>query len=492
VSVYTLSYYFASGVTIFTLILLAFFTYFRIDDLLFDVVFWITYLVRWRKMRLYPAFTAERLLERPQQRIAIFVACWHEAEVIDRMVDFAMRSIDYDRFDLLIGVYPNDAPTLERALELDRKFPRVHCVVNDLPGPTTKAQNLNCVYRAMRRIEGDDPFAIVVIQDTEDVIHPMSLRLYNHLLPERQMVQIPVFPLEREWTAFVAWTYADEFSKNHSKDMLMRERLGAFVPSAGVGTAIARDALETVAESSHDLFPEGALTEDYQFALRLHERGLKTIFVSLRLSPQGRGSAATAASYIATREYFPDTFKAAVRQKSRWVAGIALQSWREIGWRGDWATIYTLYRDRKSLVANLVAFFGYIALFCGGALGLAHWIDPRFFAPHLGNRPIVWFSLEFVLIGTLIELFQTAVLVAWVYGPLQGVLSLFRAPLAAIINGVATTRAISTFVNSLVRRQPMRWSKTTHAFPPEQALAAFRSKATFDAAGGQQRDPTDS
>ena len=37
--------------------------------------------------------------------------------------------------------------------------------------------------------------------------------------------------------------------------------------------------------------------------------------------------------------YFPDTFSAAVRQKSRWVAGIALQSWTEIGWRGDAATL---------------------------------------------------------------------------------------------------------------------------------------------------------
>ena len=479
-SVYTLSFYATQVVMTLTLGLLVVFAYFRVDDLLFDVAFWITYLARWHKMRNYAPFTIERLHERPQARIAIFVACWHESEVIDRMVDFAMNSIDYDRFDLLVGVYPNDEATVHKAQELERKFERVHAIVNDLPGPTTKAQNLNCVYRAMKRIEGDDPFEIIVIQDTEDVVHPLSLRLYNHLLPERQMVQIPVFPLEREWTAWVAWTYADEFSKNHSKDMLLRERLGAFVPSAGVGTAIARSALETVAESSNDLFPEGALTEDYQFALRLHERGLKTIFVSLRLSPQGRGSAATAAAYIATREYFPDTFSAAVRQKSRWVAGIALQSWSEIGWRGDAATLYALYRDRKSLVANLAAYLGYLVLAAGAILAVVHAIDPRFFAPRLGNAHWIWILLEFVLAGTLIELLQTACFVAWVYGPLQGVLSLFRAPLAAIINGVATTKAIQTFVNAAVRRQPLRWAKTTHAFPTEQALATFRAKATFE------------
>jgi bacteriophage N4 adsorption protein B len=489
VSVYTASYYVAQFVAALTICLLIVFAYFRTDDLLFDVAFWATYIARWRKMRHFQAFTIARLHERPQQRIAIFVACWHESEVIDRMVDFAMSTIDYDRFDLLVGIYPNDEATVAKALELDRKFERVHAVINDLPGPTTKAQNLNCVFRAMREIEGDDPFEIIVIQDTEDVIHPMSLRVYNHLLPDRQMVQIPVFPLEREWNAWVAWTYADEFSKNHSKDMLLRERLGAFVPSAGVGTAIARTALERVAESSHDLFPEGALTEDYQFALRLHERGLKTIFVSLRLSPQGRGSAATAASYVATREFFPDTFGAAVRQKSRWVAGIALQSWKEIGWRGDLATLYLLYRDRKSLVANLAAFFGYVALAAGGLMALIHAFDPQFFAPRLGNERWVWFLLEFVLVGTLIELLQTACFVAWVYGPLQGVLSLFRAPLAAIINGVATTKAIQSFTNAAIRRQPLRWAKTTHAFPTEQALAAFRAKATFTADDGIRTTP---
>ncbi len=484
-SLYTFSYYVSGAVVWCMMAVLIVFTYFRIDDLTFDAYFWFTFAQRWRKMRHFQAFTADRLSERKQQRIAIFVACWHEAEVIDRMVDFAVSSIDYQNFDLMIGVYPNDAPTLEKAQALDRRFPRVHCVVNDLPGPTTKAQNLNCVYRAMKAIEGDDPFAIVVIHDTEDVIHPMSLRLYNHLLPERQMVQIPVFPLEREWNAFVAWTYADEFSKNHSKDMLLRERLGAFVPSAGVGTAIAREALEQVAESSTDLFPEGALTEDYQFALRLHERGLKTIFVSLRLSPQGRGSAATAAAYVATREYFPDTFSAAVRQKSRWVAGIALQSWREIGWRGDWATLYTLYRDRKSVVANLAAYFGYIVLVAGALLMGAHRIDPNLFAPRMPDNRVVWVMLEFVLIGTLIELIQTACFVAWVYGPLQGVLSIARAPVAAVINGVATVKAIQTFVVSVALGKPLRWAKTTHAFPNEKALAEFRAKATYSVADSE-------
>jgi hypothetical protein len=32
---------------------------------------------------------------------------------------------------------------------------------------------------------------------------------------------------------------------------------------------------------------------------------------------------------IATREYFPSGFRASVRQRARWITGIALQAWRQ-------------------------------------------------------------------------------------------------------------------------------------------------------------------
>jgi bacteriophage N4 adsorption protein B len=450
------------------------FAYFRIDDLLFDLLFWYAWFKRWNIRRQYKPFTAADLYKKPQQRIAIFVPCWHEWEVVDKMVDFAVRNIDYDRYDILVGVYPNDQATIERVRGASRRFARVHAIVNDTPGPTTKAQNLNSIYREMKRIEGDDPFEIVVLHDVEDVIHPLSLRLYNHLLPQKPMVQIPVFPLERGWTKFVAWTYADEFCRNHLKDMILRESLQSFVPSAGVGTAFARSALAAVAESDTDLFPEGALTEDYQMALRLHERGLRTIFVNKRLSPEGLGKAATAAAYVATREYFPDRFDTAVRQKARWVAGICLQSWSEIGWRGNAATRYTLYRDRKGIAANVAALFGWIFLTLAGAMYLWHFFDSAVAVPQMGNDPFTRVVLMFVLLGTLFELVQTACFVAWVYGPLLGVLSIVRAPLAAIINGVASLRAIQLFVRARLRKQNMEWAKTQHSFPTDSALSEFR------------------
>ncbi len=474
--------YYASDVLAFAILATAWtFAFFLCDDLLFDVAFWVTYVQRATGLK-KPPVSLEELYAAPQQRIAIFVPCWHEDDVIDRMVQYAATKIDYRRFDILVGVYPNDEPTVRAVLEASKAYPNVHAVINDRPGPTTKAQNLNCVYRAMKRLEGDDPFKIVVLHDTEDIIHPLSMRLYNALIPEHDMTQIPVFPLERPWYEFIAWTYADEFAKNHSKDMLLRGRLGAFVPSAGVGTAIARAALEGVAASSDDLFPEGALTEDYQFALRLHERGFHTTFVNERLSPQRRGRPATAAAYVATREYFPDTLKAAVRQKSRWVAGICLQAWSEIGWTGGWATRYTLYRDRKGLVANLAAFFGYVLLLLMLPLFVYHAFVPASFVPAVGNEHWKWTLLEFVLAGTLVQLVQTACFVSWVYGPLAGLLSIPRTPVAAIVNGLASIRAVYTFAEAKIKRQPLRWAKTTHVFPSMATLDAFAQSVREHAA----------
>jgi adsorption protein B len=479
-STITFTYYAAHAVSVAVLATAFVFAFFLTDDLLFDAAFWWTYIQRATGVR-KPAVTLDDLFDASQQRIAIFVPCWHEHDVIDRMVQYAAKQIRYDRFDILVGVYPNDEATVEAVRRAGRAHPNVHAVINDKPGPTTKAQNLNCVYRAMKQLEGDDPFRIIVLHDTEDIIHPLSMRLYNALIPASDMVQIPVFPLERPWYELIAWTYADEFSKNHSKDMLLRQRLGAFVPSAGVGTAIAREALESVAASSHDLFPEGALTEDYQFALRLHERGFNTTFVNERLSPQRRGRPATAAAYVATREYFPDTLAAAVRQKSRWVAGICLQSWSEIGWTGNWATRYALYRDRKGLAANLAAFFGYLVLAAAVPLYVYHAFVPQAFVPAIGNEAWKWTLLEFVLAGTLVQVVQTACFVSWVYGPLEGLLSIPRTPLATVINGLASIRAVYTFAEAKIKRRPLRWAKTEHVFPTTATLDEFSQSVTREA-----------
>jgi len=59
-------------------------------------------------------------------------------------------------------------------------------------------------------------------------------------------------------------------------------------------------------------------------------------------------------SLLATREYFPHTFRTAVRQRARWVMGIVLQSWERRGWRAPPRQLYWLWRDRKGVAGNLL------------------------------------------------------------------------------------------------------------------------------------------
>ncbi|GAC1653925.1 MAG: hypothetical protein NVS9B12_04240 [Vulcanimicrobiaceae bacterium] len=468
------SYHFSEFLTWLVLGLGLLFFIFRLDDLVFDLLFWGNAIRRARHLRQFSKLTVPKLREKPEQRVAIFIPCWREFEVVDRMLDFACRSIEYRNYSIFVGVYPNDPETIDRVNHISKTHPQVRAVINPMEGPTTKAQNLNSMFREMTEEEGAEKYQIVVLHDTEDIIHPLSLLMYNYLMPAKEMVQLPVFPLERGWHKWTAWTYADEFAQNHLKDVIFREQIGGFVPSAGVGCGFSRPALDIVHATSEDLFPSGTLTEDYQIALRLHTKGLKTIFVHQRLAATGKRHPATAAAYVATRAYFPDTVSDAIKQKSRWVAGICFQAWHMTGWTGNFATRYGLYRDRKSIVANTAVLLGYVVLFFSTIMIVWHAFDPNVYIPNIGQNHVVWAMLDFVLIMTLLELLQSVWFVAWVYGPLHGMLSILRPPLAGFINGVATFRAGYAWYKSRRSGQAMKWSKTSHFFPTETALAEFR------------------
>jgi len=82
-------------------------------------------------------------------------------------------------------------------------------------------------YERMRRVK----FDAFLMHDAEDVIHPLSLKLANHLLDRFDFIQIPVFSLHCSFRQLVAGTYIDEFAEAHTKELLVRAKLGAAVPS---------------------------------------------------------------------------------------------------------------------------------------------------------------------------------------------------------------------------------------------------------------------
>src|SRR3546814_12430715 len=74
---------------------------------------------------------------------------------------------------------------------------------------------------------------------------------------------------------------------------------------------------------------------------------------------------------IASRGAFPREVEKAVRQKSRWIAGIALAGWDHLGWPGSqrndagvaanraWLARWMLWRDRRAPLAALILLAAY-------------------------------------------------------------------------------------------------------------------------------------
>lgn len=126
-------------------------------------------------------------------------------------------------------------------------------------------------------------FAGFILHDAEDVISPMELRLFNYLVERKDLIQIPVYPFEREWTHFTSMTYIDEFSELHGKDVPVREALAGQVPSAGVGTCFSRRAVTALlADGDGIAFDVQSLTEDYDIGFRLKEKGMTEILSVFR------------------------------------------------------------------------------------------------------------------------------------------------------------------------------------------------------------------
>src|SRR5947207_704148 len=342
-----------------------------LDDLFFDSLF-LNYLFKSRKK---PAISLKRLNLAPEQWIALCVPAWQEGGVVDKMAEYAAGVVLYEKYDIFVGVYPNDPETIDCVDRISADNPRIHKVMVPHPGPTCKADCLNWIYRGMRwnEVAGVREYAVIAIHDAEDVVHPLALKVYNYFVPrEHDMAQLPVFALEMPvlhyWTGN---TYIDGFAELHTKDVFIRQSIGGIVPSAGVGTAFARQELEHLsAASGGDPFLIGNLTEDYEIGIRLKRAGFRTGMVSYPVDRIVRrkqrdgsmGPPRTITEIVAIREPFPHTFQAAVRQRARWILGISFQTWEQSGWAGTLPMRYTLLRDRRAPLTHVINMIGYVVL----------------------------------------------------------------------------------------------------------------------------------
>jgi len=417
-----------------------------LDDLFIDLVFFAT----GRKQFPWPADS--ELADAPERRIAIFVPLWREDAVIGRMLDHNLAAIRYSRYDVFVGVYPNDEATAEAVTQAARRHPRVHLCRCAHDGPTSKGDCLNWIYHGMETYEEANGvrFETVVTHDAEDVVHPDSLRLINWFARDYAMVQMPVLPLATGANEFTHGLYCDEFAEFQSKDIAVRQHLGGFLPSNGVGTGFERNALDRLAAAyGGRVFDPDCLTEDYENGYRLHALGCRQVFLPLVF---GGGKP------VATREFFPRGFRAAVRQRSRWVAGIALQGWQNHGWRGPRRQVYWLWRDRKGLVGNLLSPFANLVFAYGMTTG-SFW--------HTGSLIPAW-MMRLCLVNYWIALAQLAVR-TWcssrIYGWRFAAMAPVRSVWGNVVNFCATAAAVGQFAAARVRRRALAWRKTDHVYP---------------------------
>lgn len=425
---------------------------FGLEDLCFDAL-WLSGLAARRK----PAIPAQGATI---ARFAILVPAWNESGVITPMLTRLLATIDYPDYRVMVGVYPNDAATI-RAVEAvsDR---RIMLVSVSRDGPTTKADCLNHIWRALLERERTDGWRAdaVVLHDAEDVVHEAELLLFNRLLSDWQMVQLPVLPFPDRHSCFVSGHYLDEFAESHAKDIPLRQAIGAPVPSAGVGTAIDRRMLERISDRFGYAFDPRSLTEDYELGHRIHALGGKACMARVRIG--GR--------LVATREYFPATFEAAIRQKGRWLTGIALAGWDRLGWPPGVAQRWMLWRDRKALVSAIVAMLAYALLVLVGVQVLFR----SFVFPDAGSLPpvipVTPALMVLLYFNTFVLLWRLALRCGFTWsehGWKEGLLSIPRASVGNVINFTAALRAMQRYRRLTEPDELPAWEKTQHRFPAE-------------------------
>ncbi|WP_237066803.1 glycosyl transferase family protein [Microbulbifer guangxiensis] len=447
-----------------------------LDDLFIDLYYWKSQLKkRSKRRRRSKVPSVKTLLSLPEKPLAIMVPAWQEVGVVGGMAQLIAENIDYENYHIFIGTYPNDQDTQNDVDSVCALYPNIHKVVCVNPGPTCKADCLNNILKAIGQFEQQArvEFAGYILHDAEDVIHPMELKLFNSYLPRYGLIQIPVYPFARAWHQFTSGHYMDEFAELHGKDVLVREAISGQVPSAGVGTCFNRKAIDALfRQRKKSGFNTESLTEDYDIGFQLKQLGFRETFVRCpaveldSASGDNRGWSRRQRSVVCIREYFPDQLSAAIRQKSRWIIGIAFQGFKSIGWQKSLRMNYFLMRDRRCIVTNLLGFLGVIILFHLLLVAVYEVLFPEGykFLTNFSSDPTVAVLVSINLLLLANRLSQRFIFVSQYYGYWQGFLSMPRMLWGNVINFFACLRAIRQ-VTSASSVRKVAWDKTTHDFP---------------------------
>lgn len=425
------------------------FLLFGIDDLAVDIL--------WLCGKGRRSQSLDTLPQTTPLRFAIAIAAWDEADVIGAMLAAARARWAGANCRFYVGTYPNDLGSMQVVAEQAREDARIQLVINIANGPSTKGDCLNAVWARVLADGTSGRFVAdaLLIHDAEDVVDADELRVLSAALASCDYAQIPVVPLVAREGPWISGHYCDEFAEAHGKELPVRSALGGPLPTAGVGCAFRIGALMQIA-SADGPFRADCLTEDYELGVRLFGIGAVGSFVRVRRAD---------GSLVASRAYFPHRIDRSVRQKTRWLRGIALEGWDRLGWslaqRPGWRrrmiTAWMLWRDRRAMLSAVAILLGYGAM----ALGLAGWVAG---GSMLLSDATVALLLIVNLALLLWRLAMRAGHTAHVYGWQQGARAILRQPVSNVILVMTAWRAFRDHWRGR-RGGPLLWDKTVHSFP---------------------------
>lgn len=448
-----------------------------LDDLFVDVLYWSSRLMGTASSRSKELPSVDILEQIPERPFAIMVPCWKEHEVILSMLSSNSRLLRYGQAHYFVGVYLNDPLTQDEVRKAQHLYPNIHMVLVPHDGPTSKADCLNqtiseiFMYEAEHKIQ----FAGVVMHDSEDLIHPLELKLFNKIVDIYDFVQLPVYSFSRPIASLISGLYMDEFAEMHTKDLEVRQRISGVIPCAGVSACFSRDAIVHLTDQNQgEAFRTSSFTEDYDIAFRVSELGFKSAFIAYPANyaididiDTGNPSILYRSLPVATREFFPSGLEAAYRQRARWLLGIVFQGAKEHGWKGSLGTKYFLARDRKGVITSPAVMLAYFVLANLTIFELYRaFFDPerQFVYTLLSTKWATWlFLANFIFLVW--RLANRMVFTGMIYNMRHALMAAPRLVVGNFVNFFATWRAVRIYAGHRFSGTQLVWDKTSHSYP---------------------------
>ena len=151
-----------------------------------------------------------------------------------------------------------------------------------------------------------------------------------------------------------------------------------------------------------------------------------------------------------------------MRQKTRWIHGIAFQGWDRLGWQARPVEIWMAIRDRRGPLTALVLMAAYVQILIEGAmmLGVATGLH--------GAEPLS--PLLVAMITATICAFAWRALLrfsftAREYGLGEGLRAVLRIPIANLVTILSGRRAFVSYLRTLAGGA-IHWDKTVHDVHP--------------------------